>query len=599
MLKNLWTLRRYYSRYRRGTLAGVLFLLACNLCQLALPFLGGRAVDALNQLREQGGLGALEYLGDFSKYTPALGILIVLAALAMAQITRAVFSFLQRTFIGRVSRRIESDLRVDFFAHLQELSPSYYDRVKTGDLMARSTNDLTAVHRALEGGVTAAFDTLFMFSGSLAIMLLFNSELTLYALIPVAVLPVFIMTFSRPIRRRFEKIQALFGDINTACQENFSGMRVIKAFVREEHEKAKFRELNRTYARKNISLAKIRSLFRPMLALLAGAAIVVVYWRGGREVVYGRMSLGDLFMFVQYVDGIIGPMMALGWLVVLFQQGGASMARMQKIFDVKPTIYDAPDVKTLSDARGAIEFRNLTFTYPGFERPALSNINLRMPEGSTTAVVGPAGCGKSTLASLIARLYEVGEGQLFIDGRDATKIPLSGLRSVIGFVPQVSFLFSESISDNIRYGAPETDAGLLRAAANVSQISADIKQFPEGYDQVLGERGINLSGGQKQRVTIARAIIRDPKILILDDALSSVDTHTEGRILRHLRGAAKRRTSIIISHRLSSVQHADNIVVLEDGRLTEQGQHKDLMNNGGFYAKTYQRQQLEESLEEM
>ncbi len=599
MLKNLWTLKKYYRRYWRGMAAGALFLLVCDACQVAIPFFSGIAVDALNELGESGSLGVSDFFGDMGRFNPLTGLFFVVLALVITQLTRAVFSFWQRTFIVRISRRIENDLRVDFFAHLQKLSPSYYDRVKTGDLMARSTNDLLAVRMALGFGVMLIFDTLFISTGALIIMLASNARLTLFAMMPLVLLPVLVWVLGGPIKRRFEKIQAQFGDISTACQENFSGIRVIKAFVREEHEQDKFRVLNRGYAEKNISLAKIRALFRPILFLLAGAAIAIVYWQGGREVVAMNMTIGDLFKFIMYVEMLIFPMMALGWVAVMLQQADTSMGRIQKILDEKPTIFDSRDTEPLTDVRGEIEFRNLTFAYPGGGNPVLSNINLKIPAGSAVAVVGPAGSGKSTLANLIPRLYEVGENQLFVDGHDVTKIPLSGLRGVIGFVPQVSFLFSESIGDNIRYGAPETRDELLRAAADVSQISADIEQFPKGYDQILGERGINLSGGQKQRVTIARAIIKDPKILILDDALSSVDTHTEGRILRHLRGVMKRRTSIIISHRLSSIQHADNIVVLEDGRITEQGRHKDLMKNGGFYAKTYQRQQLEESLEEM
>ena len=599
MLNNLWTLKKYYRRYWRGMAVGALFLLACDACLVTIPSLSGIAVDALNELGKSGSLGILNFFGDMDRFTPMTGLFLVVTTLVITQLGRAFFSFWQRMFIVRISRRIESDLRVDFFAHLQKLSPSYYDRVKTGDLMARSTNDLLAVRMALGFGVMLIFDTLFVSTGVLVFMLVSNARLTLFVVMPLVLLPVLVWMLGGPIKRRFEKIQAQFGDISTACQENFSGIRVIKAFVREEHEQNKFRILNREYAKKNISLAVIRALFRPILFLLAGVAIVIVYWQGGREVVAMNMTIGDLFKFIMYVEMLIFPMMALGWVAVMLQQADTSMGRIQKILDEKPTIFDARDAEPLADVQGEIEFRNLTFAYPGGGNPVLSNINLKIPAGSTVAVVGPAGTGKSTLVNLIPRLYEVGENQLFIDGHDVTKVSLCGLRDAIGFVPQMSFLFSESISDNIRYGSPETGAELLRAAADVSQIGADIKQFPEGYDQVLGERGINLSGGQKQRVTIARAIIRDPRILILDDALSSVDTHTEGRILKHLRGVMKRRTSIIISHRLSSIQDADNIIVLEDGRITEQGQHKDLMKNGGFYAKTYQRQQLEESLEEI
>lgn len=598
MLKNLRTLRKYYRRFWGRTLLGVLALLFCDAFETSVPFLTGLAVDALRGLQNRGEIGTLRGMLDLRAYTPLTGMTLLALALVLAQALRAAFSYLQRTLIIRSSRHIENDLRVDFFAHLQKLSPSYYDRTKTGDLMALSINDLGAVRNATGPGVMMAFSTIFTIIYSLTVMLLTDPRLTLFGLAPLLLLPALVKGFSGPIRRRFEKIQEQFATISTACQENFSGIRVVKAFVREEHEKAKFRAMNEDYAQKNISLMKIRAVYHPLLFALAGVSITLIYWLGGREHMAGRISIGQLFMFDQYIGLLIWPMMALGWVLVMFQQADTSMGRINKVFEAQPTIGD-DGARPIENFRGEILFRNLTFTYPGCERPALAEINLKVPAGSTLAVVGPAGAGKSTLARLIARLYEVGRGQLFIDGRDVTTVPLHQLREIIGYVPQETFLFSESIRENIAYGAPDAPEDAVLAAAEIAQIHGEIAQLKEGYNQMLGERGINLSGGQKQRTAIARAVIKNPGILILDDALSSVDTHTEESILGHLKGVMRRRTSIMISHRLSSIRHADNIVVLEDGRVTEQGAHEELMRNGGFYAMTYIRQQLEESLREM
>ena len=599
MLKNLWTLKKYYRRYWRGMVAGILFLLVCDASELAVPPLIGIAFDALAQLWKKERIGTPGGILDFSVFSPMTAIMVLALSLVVIQLSRGVFSFLQRTFIVRISRRNEHDLRVDFFSHLLKLSPSYYDKTKTGDLMARSTNDLAAVRMSMGPGVMAIFDILFMATGALVIMLTRKPVLTAYAIMPLALLPFIVWGFGGPIKRRFQKIQEQFGDINAACQENFSGIRVIKAFAREGHEKASFRALCLDYVAKNISLAKTRSIFRPLLFLLAGTSIAIVMWRGGIEVAAGSMTVGQLMEFVLYVQMLTWPMIAIGWVFILLQQGDASMGRIQEILDQKPTIADSPDDTPLETAKGAIEFRNLTFTYRGADRPALTDINLHIPAGRTLALVGPAGAGKSTLVRLIARLYEVSEGRLFIDGRDVTGISLRDLRRSIAFVPQETFLFSDSIAANIKYGTPDAAMATVKGAAEAAQISADVEHLPRDYKQMLGERGINLSGGQKQRMAIARAVIRNAPILILDDALSSVDTHTEERILQHLRGLMKQRTSIIISHRLSSIQDADRIVVLEDGVITQTGSHKELMQQAGFYSETYRQQQIEDSLKEL
>jgi ATP-binding cassette subfamily B protein len=598
MFKNLRTLKPYYKRYLAKAIGGIFFLMICDAFECSLPTLSGIAVDALSQLKDRRVLGILAGL-DLSHYTPMLGIAMVAGALVMAQVIRGIFSLLQRTFIFRTSRYIENDLRTDFFAHLQKLSPSYYDRMKTGNLMALSINDLSAVRMAMGPGFMMLFDPIYILTFSLIVMLFTNPLLTAYSLVPLVFLPPLVRFFGGPIHRRFEKIQAQFGTISTACQESFSGIRVIKAFVREDHEKQKFRSMNDDYARKNVSLAKIRAVYQPILALLGATSIGIVFWFGGNDVIAGHMSIGDLYKFYLQDNLLIWPMIAIGWTLVMFQQADTSMGRINEVFKVRPTIADPPNAEPLEEVSGEIEFRNLAFTYPGAERPALENINLKIPPGSTLAVVGPAGSGKSTLVRLIAHLYEVGPNQLFIDGRDVTTIPLPQLREAIGYVPQETFLFSESLRDNVAYGTPDADDEAITEAATIAQIHDDVAQLKEGYNQMLGERGINLSGGQKQRMAIARAVIKNPRILILDDALSSVDTGTEEQILHGLRGVMKQRTSIMIAHRLSSVRDADDIIVLMDGRIAEHGTHDDLMRKGGFYARTYMRQQLEESLREM
>ncbi len=605
MLKNLWTAKRYLRKYKGRLMLGAFFLLLTDAFQLALPQIIRAGINALKTIRDTGtldrivgGFGPFKAFVDLSRYTPQLGISLLVAAILIAGLSRGITHYVFRILMFSNARKFENDLRVDYFNHIIRLPASFHDRTKTGDLMARGTNDLAAVRMATGMGILIVCDVIFLLTGGLALMFWTNSALTLKALAPLAILPILTCLFGRPIKRRFEKIQSKFSDISAVCQENYSGARVIKAFVREQSERDKFRAINRDYAAKNVALAKLRSLFRPLLFCIANVSMVIVYWLGSSSVMAGEMQIGDLYAMQEYVVILFWPMIAIGWAVVILGQADASMKRINQIMDEAPTIVDAPDAVPLQNPRGEIELRNLNFTYKGSSTPALSNINLRIPAAGTLAIVGPPGSGKSTLARLIARLYEVGEGQLFIDGQDVTRIKLDDLRQAIGFVPQETFLFSESIIENIKYGAPDADEDALRRAIKIAHLDADMASFPDGSEQLLGERGINLSGGQKQRVTIARAIIRNPRILILDDALSSVDTDTEEQIMRGLRAVMQNCTSIVISHRMGGIRFAQNIVVLKDGEIIEQGRHDDLMRLGGFYAETFRRQQLEESLDQ-
>ena len=586
-MRSLLRLRPYLWKYRRTLFWGVIAVIGSNLFTIVQPQLVGYAIDKLKtgiQLRQidQGAL--LTYAG----------LIVGLSVIA------GFFSFLTRQTIIVVSRHIEFDLRNDFLAHIQKLSLSYFQNTPTGDLMAHATNDIGAVRNVLGPGIMYPLDTLMTFSMTLAMMLWNNWHLTLLTLIPLPLVSYVVYRVGKLVHEKFEDRQEQFSRITTRAQENLSGIRIVKAYVREIYEIERFRILSWDYLRKNLVLARVQSLMWPLMFLLVGTSLVITLYVGGMEVINGTMTIGILTAFFGYLSLLIWPMIAFGWVTNILQQGAASMERLARIFDTQPDISDNAATDTaVREISGGIEFRNVSFSYKNARAPVLDGISLTIPRGRTLAVVGYTGSGKSTLVNLIPRLYDVTKGTLLIDGRDIRTIPLDVLRTSIGYVPQETFLFSDTLEENISYGVDNGSPERAREAAEVSQIAKDVSEFPQGFGTMLGERGITLSGGQKQRTSIARAVMRNPKILILDDALSSVDTYTEEEILKQLSAVMRDRTSIIISHRISTVKSADMIVVLDKGRIAEQGTHDELLASGGIYAELYEKQLLEEELEHL
>jgi ATP-binding cassette subfamily B protein len=558
-----------------------------NFFAVATPLFIGRAVDSLKAGLETGRVGSTDLL----RYS----LLVVGSALIAG-----IFTFLTRQTIIVASRHVEFDLRNDFLSHIQRLSLSYFQNTPTGDLMAHATNDISAVRNALGPGIMYPTDTLMTFTMVIGVMMYKDWQLTLLALIPLPFVSYAVYRLGKIVHTKFEERQEQYSALTTRAQENLSGIRVVKAYVREDYEISRFRELSWDYLKKNLVLARVQSIMWPLMFLLIGFSLIITLYFGGLRVIDGKMSIGNLSAFMVYLAMLIWPMIAFGWVINILQQGAASMARLGKIMDTAPEIRDTeqmnPAVTTLA---GTIEFRNVSFTHKGASRPALQGISFSVAAGQCIAIVGYTGSGKSTLVNLICRLYDVSSGQLLIDGIDIRTIPLQVLRSNIGYVPQETFLFSDTLAENIRYGAEHGSDEEVRRSAEVSRISHDVEDFQKKYETMLGERGITLSGGQKQRTSIARAVMRRPRILILDDALSAVDTYTEEEILGRLREVMRGRTSILISHRISTVKDADMIIVLNDGMIAEQGVHEELVAKGGIYAELHRKQLLEEELEHL
>jgi ATP-binding cassette, subfamily B, multidrug efflux pump len=581
--KSLLPLRPYLKKYRRSYIWGGICVLLMNAAWVLVPPIVGRAID---DMRHAG--VSLHKIGT-------LAILLLLVSG-----TKAIFQFLIRWGLIGVSREIEFDLRNDLFRHLEGLSHSFYQRTRTGDIMAKATNDLNAVRMLLGPGFMYTANTVVFTAFALGFMLHISHRLTFYAFLPLPIVSIIIQYFGRQIHERFERIQAMFSEISARAQENFSGVRIIRAYAQEEAEIASFETANREYIARSLTLVRLMGMLWPTLETMLGLAIVLVLWLGGREVLLGRMTVGQFTAFNTFMVQLTWPVIALGWVINIFQRGTASLGRIHQLMLEQPEIADVPNLLVQSSEEhfaGEIEFRNLNFSYDG--TPVLHDINLRIPAASSLAIVGPTGSGKTTLVSLIPRIYDAEAGSVLIDNKPVREYPLAMLRRNIGFVPQETFLFGETIRENIAFGVQDASDQDVQWAAEAASIASEIEDFPEHYKTIVGERGITLSGGQKQRTAIARALIRNPRILVLDDALSSVDTQTEDKILNHLREMMQGRTTIFISHRVSTVRNADRIAVLHGGRIVELGTHEELISRNGYYSELYNKQLLEEELAEV
>jgi ATP-binding cassette, subfamily B, multidrug efflux pump len=579
----------YLLRYKRAFLTGLACVIVTTAIQLLSPWVLKHAIDDLN-------VGITR-----AKLATYSGLLLGIA------IVGGVFRFLMRRILIGASRDIEYDVRNAFFARLQQMPLAYYQARRTGDLMSRATNDLNAVRMMIGPAIMYSANTILVFIVAIVLMASIDGWLTLVALLPLPLVTISVKYFGHAIHVRFEAIQAQLSDLSAIVQEALSGVRVVRAYNQEEHELARFRAANAEYVDRNRVLIRLQGLFYPSMTLCLGFGSLLVLWVGSREAIAGRITVGEFVAFNAYLVMLSWPMIAFGWVTNILQRGMASWKRMLEVLDATPDIDDrdvTPAGRAL-EIRGTIEIRNLTFAYPGSPHPALENVSLRVEAGETAAFIGATGSGKSTLMNVLVRLHEPPRGTVFVDGVDVREIPLAMLRGAVGFVPQEPFLFSDTIAENIMFGVdPQTTAEIRgdalaarrQDAAAVSRLDKDLESFPKGYDTLVGERGITLSGGQKQRTAIARALMVDPRILVLDDAMSAVDTYTEEEILGRLRAVMRQRTALMVSHRVSTVRDADRIFVLDRGRIVERGRHDELVLAGGPYSALNRRQLLEEEL---
>jgi ATP-binding cassette subfamily B multidrug efflux pump len=580
VMGNFGTLKGYFIRHRWRLIAGLATLLVVDGLQLIIPQVIKWTIDDLTR----GGIVQADLI-KYGLYIAGIALLI------------GFFRYFWRLMILGTARRIEEALRNRLFSHLQTLSLRFFQKTKTGDLMAHATNDIDAVRMAVGMGFVAITDTLVLGVSSIVFMILIDPRLTLFAIIPMPFVALVTTRFSKLVHHRFESVQASFSRLTEGVRESLAGIRVVKAFVQEEKEKGKLGHIGEEYVGKNLLLIKVWGMFFPLIMLLANLGTVIVLWLGGRETILGTITAGDFVAFMTYLGILTWPMMALGWVINLIQRGSASMSRINKILNTQPEIADLPALRPISKLEGKIEFRDLTFSYEQGLSPALKGITFEVNPGEFVAIVGRTGTGKTTLCNLIPRLFSPPSGHLFLDGREIHAISLKILRGSIGCVPQDTFLFSHTIRENIAFGNPQASEGEIAKVARIAQIDEDIRSLPMGIETVIGEKGVTLSGGQKQRIAIARAILSNPQIMILDDALSSVDTQTEEQIWNGLREILKGKTRIVVSHRLSSIKEADKIIVLDDGEIREMGDHPSLLSMGGIYAEIYRRQQIEEELD--
>ncbi len=581
-MKNLYTLKKYFIRYKKKLLWGIVFMTLSDATGVYAIYL---TKDAINALASKVTISILIYYA----------LLIVLATLVSG-----IFRFFIRQTIIVASREIEYDLREDFWSHNQKLPLRFFQNNSTGNIMAHATNDINAVRTFLGPAIMYSTDASINLIITLATMISISPSLTLYSLLPLPFLSIIVYKIGKLIHEKFILIQERFSELTTKAQESYSGIRVIKSYVREENEIKEFENLSKGYLNRNMDMIKIQSFMQPSLFFISGLPTIIVIWLGGFKIINGSLNLGDITAFLMYIVNLTWPMIAFGWVTNMVQQGEASMKRLNKIFSEPYEINDSDGTDhSINEIKGKIEFKNLSFRYNDNLPYILKDINLTIPEGSTIAIMGYTGEGKTTFINLIPRLFDCTDGEVLIDGKNVKTIPLKILRTNVGLVQQESFLFSDTIANNISYGLRDIDKDKVAEVSQIAAFDKDVETFPHGYETMMGERGITLSGGQKQRASLARALAIDPKILILDDSFSAVDTNTEEEILRSLKEFMKGRTSIIISHRVSTVKDADKIIVLSDSKIAEQGTHDELVSLGGIYADLHYKQLLEKELEEL
>jgi ATP-binding cassette subfamily B protein len=568
----------YLKIYKKKLILGLLVISLSAIFTNLIPFVISKAIDDIKANLVYGSLW------QYAALTVGLALV------------SGIFLFLTRQTIIIVSREIENDLRNDFLDHILIQDQQYFHYHPTGEIMALATNDISAVRNFLGPGIMYTSETVVNFILAISLMMSFNVELTLVAIFPIPLISYAVYKIGKSINYKFELVQQQFSELTTKAQENLSGIKVVKAYVREESETENFRKMSDDYMQKNLQLAKVQSFSFPMMFLLTGFSVIIVLYVGGNKIIGGEMTIGELTAFIIYLGLLTWPIISLGWIINLTQRAEASMKRLCEVFDSRPAIEDSELPARDENLNGEIEFRNVTFRYSENMPLVLNNVNLKIKAGETIGLIGHTGSGKSTLVNLIPRLFEVKQGEILIDGKGIKSLSLDVLRTSIGYVPQETFLFSDTIENNIAYSEQSFEKDKVIQASKISQIYKDVDNFPKRFDTILGERGINLSGGQKQRTSIARAILADPKILILDDAFSAVDTYTEEEILSGLKDVLKGRTTILISHRVSTLKNSDRIIVLKDGSIAEQGTHESLIQQEGIYADIYFKQLLEEEL---